>query len=237
MSDDGRGEHVFLTRAGRLGDVFLTRSIHSDVLQQKPSDPLLQDTKRLLALEKTYLIELNRRGGIVDQIVTDLKMLHSRMDLYALSTPSTQLDATWVSGLAHLKTLETRVVELRDIPLDAVSCHSCGGLYPPVPECEHLTHKLCAACYCDQKNTTDILAIPPLPNTFGAQAAISTRADKHHTPGLTCYSPLQQPMTLKGKVLHSPPALLRSMHSKSSSLKPSARSPRKRQRNIRPCFM
>jgi hypothetical protein len=153
-SDDGRGEHVFLTRVGRLADVFLTRKIHADVLQQKPSKLLLQDTKRLLALERAYLLSLNEPGGIVDQMTADFNMLLTRMELYRVSVPSIGHDSVWVEGLAHLKTLIGRVGELRVIPRATITCACCGGLYPPAVEGEEAS-KLCEPCFQDKSNLSE----------------------------------------------------------------------------------
>ena len=129
-SDDGRGEHVFLTRLRALSGVFLTQKINPSVLQNKPSKALLNDTRRLLKLEQTYWKELNQKDGPIDEFEDQLKSLEAKMAAY--KSKENVVDAAWEEGLAHTRRLIGRLPELREIPGDARECTECWGIYPTV---------------------------------------------------------------------------------------------------------
>ena len=129
-SDDGRGEHVFLTRLRSLAGVFLTQKINPSVLQNKPSNDLLDDTRRLLKLEQTYWKELNQKDGPIDVFELQLTSLEAKMAAY--ESEENVVDEAWGEGLAHARLLIRRLPELREIPGDARKCTECCGIYPTV---------------------------------------------------------------------------------------------------------
>ena len=144
LSDDGRGEHVFLTRVKRLVDIFLLRPVPLEVLRQAPSKELVDDTFRLMRLEQTYWKTLLATGGVLDTFEGDLIALHRRMESFKLSNPVEAAGACWEAGLVHVRLLLSRFGELRVVPLAAVQCLSCGSISPPAIADQ--TGTLCPAC-------------------------------------------------------------------------------------------